>query len=90
MHDVSLFPSESERLNFCKNYLIEFCNTEHINEEEVYKLATEGHAFSLASHFQWTLWGICQSFKSKIKWGFLEYAVMRWQQYLELKSILKF
>jgi thiamine kinase-like enzyme len=42
-------------------------------------LAHEGHCFCLASHFMWAIWGVCQASKSKIEFGYLEYALARWQ-----------
>lgn len=55
-------------------------------EDEVNNLYIEVNAFSLASHFYWTLWGMIQAMVSDIDFNYMEYAVLRFEEYKRRKD----
>ena len=80
----SRYPTVEQRYIFCSEYLRE--TNPNVSEEEINKLSYESWVFTLASHFMWCIWSICQSKKSEIHFGFLEYAAMRWNEYNYVKQ----
>lgn len=43
----------------------------------------------LSSHMMWLLWGIISAYHSDVTtYGFLDYAVCRWKEFLRLKQEL--
>eukprot|EP00795_Rhopilema_esculentum_P011660 gene11660-21908_t len=56
-------------------------------EEEIEQGLCEANRFALASHLFWGFWSIVQAKLSKIEFGFLEYALARFETYFQLKKL---
>jgi len=52
------------------------------------ELLFEVNRFAMASHLHWGLWSIVQGQASKIKFGYLNYAKSRFDEYLRMKKYL--
>ncbi|XP_061236396.1 choline kinase alpha-like isoform X2 [Neopsephotus bourkii] len=88
------YPSKKQQLHFISSYLSAFHDGfENLSNEEKSKLEeevlTEVNRFALASHFFWGLWSIIQAKISSIEFGYLEYALSRFDAYFEQKRKLK-
>jgi thiamine kinase-like enzyme len=59
-----------------------------VTDEEVRQLYDEVKWFMLASHALWSFWGIVQSQKAEIEFGYIEYAHSRMVEYFRLKTLL--
>jgi choline/ethanolamine kinase len=72
--DTSLYPSESQRRLFIREYLKQFKKQRReepvITEEEVDTIMNEADHFVLGSHLMWTLWGISNAYHSAIVFGY--------------------
>jgi ethanolamine kinase len=55
-------------------------------EAEKEKLFQEVDAFSLASHYYWGLWAMVQAMISDIDFNYMEYAVLRFNEYDRRKN----
>ncbi|XP_061775888.1 choline kinase alpha isoform X2 [Nerophis ophidion] len=86
------YPSKAQQLHFIENYLRasdgDYDNLSQADQmkmkEELY---VEVNRFSLASHFFWGLWSIIQARLSTIKFGYLEYALARFDAYFQQKKV---
>ncbi|KAM7041844.1 PREDICTED: choline kinase alpha [Sturnus vulgaris] len=88
------YPSKKQQLHFLSSYLSAFhdgfenlSNEEKSNLEE--EVLVEVNRFALASHFFWGLWSIIQAKISSIEFGYLEYALSRFDAYFDQKRKLK-
>ncbi|XP_062350506.1 choline kinase alpha isoform X2 [Cinclus cinclus] len=88
------YPSKKQQLHFLSSYLSAFhdgfenlSNEEKSNLEEI--VLVEVNRFALASHFFWGLWSIIQAKISSIEFGYLEYALSRFDAYFDQKRKLK-
>ncbi|XP_041795231.1 choline kinase alpha isoform X2 [Chelmon rostratus] len=86
------YPSKAQQLLFIESYLCESDpGFNNLSEEDQMKvkeeLYVEVNRFSLASHFFWGLWSIIQARLSTIKFGYLEYALARFDAYFQQKKI---
>ncbi|NXW85827.1 CHKA kinase, partial [Alopecoenas beccarii] len=91
---VLKYPSKKQQLHFISSYLSAFHDGfENLSNEEKSKLEDdvfiEVNRFALASHFFWGLWSIIQAKISSIEFGYLEYALSRFDAYFEQKRKLK-
>ncbi|KAI1237978.1 hypothetical protein IHE44_0014076 [Lamprotornis superbus] len=91
---VLKYPSKKQQLHFLSSYLSAFhdgfenlSNEEKSNLEE--EVLVEVNRFALASHFFWGLWSIIQAKISSIEFGYLEYALSRFDAYFDQKRKLK-
>lgn len=96
-HNEQLYPSRQTQLKFIRAYLNECrltrrklslpidCEHEYFNEEH---LLREANYFSLASHFFWSIWAICQAAVTQIEFSFLDYALVRMDLYYKKKKNL--
>ncbi|XP_061783887.1 choline kinase alpha isoform X2 [Nerophis lumbriciformis] len=90
--NVQAYPSKAQQLHFIENYLRasdgDYDNLSQADQmkmkEELY---VEVNRFSLASHFFWGLWSIIQARLSTIKFGYLEYALARFDAYFQQKKM---
>jgi len=55
---------------------------------DITQLLLEGETFAMASHFLWGLWGVIQSKSSTISFGYMEYALQRFDGYFLQKARL--
>uniref|UniRef100_A0A8B9CE53 Ethanolamine kinase n=1 Tax=Anser brachyrhynchus TaxID=132585 RepID=A0A8B9CE53_9AVES len=91
---VLKYPSKKQQLHFISSYLSAFHDGfENLSNEEKFKLEEEVlievNRFALASHFFWGLWSIIQAKISSIEFGYLEYALSRFDAYFDQKKKLK-
>ncbi|KAL5007159.1 hypothetical protein ScPMuIL_015965 [Solemya velum] len=82
------YPSKEQQFKFFEEYLKE---TEKYNwpKCDLDQMYVEVNTYALASHFLWGLWSILQNKMSHIEFGYMEYAVARFERYFELKEMLK-
>ncbi|KAM3608692.1 uncharacterized protein V6R79_003248 [Siganus canaliculatus] len=90
--DAQSYPTKSQQLHFIENYLREYDQGfDNLNEEEQMKvkeeLYVEVNRFAMASHFFWGMWSIIQAQLSTIQFGYLEYALARFDAYFQQKKI---
>ncbi|XP_065611173.1 choline kinase alpha isoform X1 [Cyrtonyx montezumae] len=91
---VLKYPSKKQQLHFISSYLSAFQDGfENLSNEEKSKLEEEMllevNRFALASHFFWGLWSIIQAKISSIEFGYLEYALSRFDAYFDQKKKLQ-
>lgn len=79
------YPTKEFQLKWFDWYLTEY-NGVPPTEEEKEKLYKEVSAFSLASHYYWGLWAMIQAMVSDIDFNYMEYAVLRLNEYHKLKD----
>ncbi|XP_063756297.1 choline kinase alpha isoform X2 [Eleginops maclovinus] len=90
--NAQAYPSKAQQLHFFESYLRESDQGfDNLSEEDQMRLMEELYVevnrFSLASHFFWGLWSIIQARLSTIKFGYLDYALARFDAYFEQKKI---
>ncbi|XP_056383478.1 choline kinase alpha [Hyla sarda] len=91
--NFSKYPTKKQQLHFISSYLMEFQpGFENLSEEERSKIENEMlievNRFALASHFFWGLWSIIQAKISSIEFGYMEYAMARFDAYFLHKKKL--
>ncbi|KAK3570773.1 hypothetical protein QTP86_025422 [Hemibagrus guttatus] len=87
------YPTKAKQMHFFQNYLSEYdTGLANLSEEDQLKIKedmlVEVNRFALASHFFWGLWSIIQARLSTIEFGYLDYAIARFDAYFELKKEL--
>ncbi|KAL7878819.1 hypothetical protein AOLI_G00097930 [Acnodon oligacanthus] len=87
------YPTKAQQMHFFKSYLSEYdLGLANLSEEDQLKLRedmlVEVNRFALASHFFWGLWSMIQARISTIEFGYLDYAMARFDAYFELKKKL--
>ncbi|XP_051953640.1 choline kinase alpha-like isoform X2 [Xyrauchen texanus] len=87
------YPTKAQQMHFFQRYLLESdTGFETLSEEDQLKLKedmlVEVNRFALASHFFWGLWSMIQAKISTIEFGYMEYAMARFDAYFELKRKL--
>uniref|UniRef100_A0A8D0GCP3 Ethanolamine kinase n=1 Tax=Sphenodon punctatus TaxID=8508 RepID=A0A8D0GCP3_SPHPU len=88
------FPTRKQQLHFISSYLVASQNGfENLSSEDKSKIEEEMlievNRFSLASHFFWGLWSIIQAKISSIEFGYMDYALSRFDAYFDQKRKLK-
>ncbi|XP_062917898.1 choline kinase alpha isoform X2 [Mobula hypostoma] len=91
--DIKNYPTKMQQLHFIRAYNVELQNDlEVMDEKQIAKmeeqLLEEVNRYALASHFFWGLWSIIQARISTIEFGYLEYAIARFETYFEQKRHL--
>ncbi|KAG9475306.1 hypothetical protein GDO78_003637 [Eleutherodactylus coqui] len=91
--NFSNYPTKKQQLHFISSYMTEFQpGFEDLSNEEKSKIANEMlievNRFALASHFFWGLWSIVQAKISSIEFGYMEYAMARFDAYFLHKKKL--
>lgn len=81
------YPKKKQQYEFFEAYLSTHSKTE-TTEKDLQRLYIEANSFTLASHYMWGLWSLVQSRTSEINFGYLEYAMNRFEQYKQMKSQL--
>ncbi|XP_030650265.1 choline kinase alpha [Chanos chanos] len=87
------YPTKAQQMHFFGNYLAEYDNGfDNLSEEDQLRLKeemlVEVNRFALASHFFWGLWSIIQARISTIEFGYMDYALARFDAYFDLKKKL--
>ncbi|KAL2094095.1 hypothetical protein ACEWY4_011407 [Coilia grayii] len=87
------YPTKAQQLHFYGHYLSEFdkgfdnlSSADQLKLKE--KMVEEVNRFALASHFFWGLWAVIQARISTIEFGYMEYAMARFDAYYDLKRRL--
>ncbi|XP_056621949.1 choline kinase alpha isoform X3 [Triplophysa dalaica] len=88
------YPPKEKQMQFFQSYLLEFdpgfANLSEKDQQKLTeKMLVEVDRFALASHFFWGLWSIIQAKISTIEFGYMEYAMARFDAYFELKRKLR-
>ncbi|XP_065259830.1 choline kinase alpha isoform X3 [Emys orbicularis] len=88
------YPTRMQQLHFISSYLTAFQNGfENLSNEDKSKteedMLMEVNRFALASHFFWGLWSIIQAKISSIEFGYMDYALSRFDAYFDQKRKLK-
>lgn len=76
---TSLYPVEESRTNLI---IIHTAKPSQKDKDRLYK---EVNGFSLASHFYWGLWALIQAMISDIDFDYMDYAVLRFNEYYKRK-----
>lgn len=86
---LSNYPTQEQQLHFFRAYLLESCPELGEEERRVQENAMiiEVNRFALASHFFWGLWSILQAKISTIEFGYLDYALSRFDAYFQQKRL---
>ncbi|KAI8329311.1 kinase-like domain-containing protein [Chlamydoabsidia padenii] len=84
--DYSKYPNKEFQLDWLKWYLEAANDGEKPTKDQVNKLYDEVNGFSLASHFYWGLWAMIQAMVSDIDFDYMEYAVLRFNEYDKRKQ----
>ena len=95
------YPNKDQQRAFCSRYLQAYHSTSSTSagsescnhgdkdfEAEVKGLMLEVDALRLMSHFFWGMWALVQSQISDIKFGYLDYAMLRFEHYFIHKQEL--
>ncbi|XP_057693341.1 choline/ethanolamine kinase isoform X1 [Corythoichthys intestinalis] len=84
------YPSREQQLHFIRSYLLgqrsgfePSVDQRQIEED----LIIEANRYALASHFLWGLWSIIQAKISKIEFGYMDYAQVRFDAYFKQKKL---
>ncbi|XP_015744356.1 choline kinase alpha [Python bivittatus] len=88
------YPTKKQQLHFITSYLVAsqsgFENLSHEDKSQIEEdMLVEVNRFALASHFLWGLWSIIQAKISSIEFGYMDYALSRFDAYFEQKKKLK-
>ncbi|XP_066557252.1 choline kinase alpha isoform X1 [Amia ocellicauda] len=88
------YPTKIQQLHFISSYLAESdSGVENLSNADQTKLKEEMllevNRFALASHFFWGLWSIVQARISSIEFGYMDYALARFDAYFEQKKLLE-
>ncbi|XP_040017977.2 choline/ethanolamine kinase [Gasterosteus aculeatus] len=84
------YPSREQQLHFIRGYLAEqrrHSDTTPDQTQMEEDLILEANRYALASHFLWGLWSIIQAKISKIEFGYMDYALCRFDAYIKQKKL---
>ncbi|CAO3622672.1 unnamed protein product [Mucor hiemalis] len=80
------YPTKEFQLKWYDWYLTEANNGVKPTDAEKQRLFKEVDGFSLASHYYWGLWAMIQAMVSDIDFNYMEYAVLRFNEYDKRKK----
>ncbi|XP_043561859.1 choline kinase alpha isoform X1 [Chiloscyllium plagiosum] len=90
--DIKNYPTKMQQLHFIRVYNAENQDEFDLNDDQIAKMEDqmleEINRYALASHFFWGLWSIIQARISAIEFGYLDYALARFETYFEQKKQL--
>ncbi|XP_020367568.1 choline kinase alpha [Rhincodon typus] len=91
--DINNYPTKVQQLHFIRVYNAEIQDEfDDLNDDQIAKMEDqmleEINRYALASHFFWGLWSIIQARISAIEFGYLDYALARFEAYFEQKKEL--
>ncbi|XP_037623739.1 choline/ethanolamine kinase [Sebastes umbrosus] len=84
------YPTREQQLHFIRSYLAEKRRYSDISTDQTQieeDLIIEANRYALASHFLWGLWSIIQAKISKIEFGYMDYALCRFDAYIKQKKL---
>eukprot|EP00158_Paraphelidium_tribonemae_P004590 Partr_v1_DN26855_c0_g1_i3_m40685 putative Ethanolamine kinase len=85
--DYSRFPSLEHQRTWIIEYLTEFLSNVP-TENQIEGLLEDVQKFSLISHFYWAIWALVQACLSDIDFDYMEYAIMRFEEYYRRKALV--
>lgn len=80
------YPTKEFQFKWYHWYLTEVNNGVKPTDAEKERLYKEVDGFSLASHYYWGLWAMIQAMVSDIDFNYMEYAVLRFNEYDKRKK----
>ncbi|PRQ46433.1 putative ethanolamine kinase [Rosa chinensis] len=83
--DYSLYPTKEEQYHFFRHYLGPD-KPQEVSDTDLEALYVEANTYMLASHLYWALWGIVQAKFSPIKFDYLGYFFLRYNEYKKQKE----
>ncbi|KAM8891004.1 choline/ethanolamine kinase [Spinachia spinachia] len=84
------YPTREQQLHFIRGYLLEQRRHSDMTVDQTQveeDLILEANRYALASHFLWGLWSIIQAKISKIEFGYMDYALCRFDAYTKQKKL---
>ncbi|XP_037307227.2 choline/ethanolamine kinase [Pungitius pungitius] len=84
------YPTREQQLHFIRGYLAEQRRHHDMTVDQTQMeedLILEANRYALASHFLWGLWSIIQAKISKIEFGYMDYALCRFDAYAKQKKL---
>ncbi|XP_061897008.1 choline/ethanolamine kinase-like [Entelurus aequoreus] len=86
------YPSREQQLIFIRSYLGELrrvggSGDDSVDQRQIEDMIIEANRYALASHFLWGLWSIIQAKLSKIEFGYMDYAQVRFDAYFKQKKL---
>lgn len=84
------YPTREQQLHFIRSYLAEQHrdSKSDLDQTQVEEdMIIEANRYALASHFLWGLWSIIQAKISKIEFGYMDYAMSRFDAYFKQKRL---
>ncbi|XP_050364912.1 probable ethanolamine kinase [Argentina anserina] len=83
--DYSLYPNKEEQYHFFRHYLGPD-KPQEVSDKDLEALYVETNTYMLASHLYWALWGLIQAKFSPIKFDYLSYFFLRYNEYKRQKE----
>ncbi|KAK9947597.1 hypothetical protein M0R45_003213 [Rubus argutus] len=83
--DYSLNPTKDEQYHFFRHYL-QPDKPHEVSDKDLEALYVETNTYMLASHLYWALWGIIQAKISPIKFDYLGYFFLRYNEFKRQKE----
>ena len=81
------FPTNDDKLNFCKSYLNEKNGILNTSDDEAMELVYESNKFVLLNHWFWGLWAVNQVVLEGVDdFDYITYAESRAKQYWYLRK----
>ncbi|KAF7662903.1 hypothetical protein LDENG_00223270 [Lucifuga dentata] len=84
------YPTREQQLHFIRSYLAEQKGHSEVTMDQTQEeedMLIEANRYALASHFLWGLWSIIQAKLSKIEFGYMDYALCRFDAYFKQKKL---
>jgi len=83
--DYTRYPEKEQQYQFYRTYLSQYLGKAP-TEQELHSLYVEVNKFALLSHFYWGTWALVQAAISTIDFDFLDYGILRFNEYFRRKS----
>ncbi|XP_023301569.2 ethanolamine kinase [Lucilia cuprina] len=84
--DYTRYPSRDFQMKWLRVYLQTYLQKSQISDAEVEVLYVQVNQFALAAHFFWVIWCLIQAEHSTIDFDYVEYAFIRYNEYLARKD----
>jgi len=86
--DMALYPNKQEQLRFIRAYLERDPQEMTPPRPDEQQMMSEIAVYTLVSHFFWAVWSLVQAQISNINFGYLDYAMARFEAYYSHKKDL--
>ncbi|XP_065363010.1 ethanolamine kinase [Calliphora vicina] len=84
--DYTRYPCRDFQLKWLRVYLQTYLQRTQISDAEVETLYVQVNQFALAAHFFWVIWCLIQAEHSTIDFDYVDYAFIRYNEYLARKD----